>query len=309
MPNKRMCSSSEVKRLQMRAVKVSITGSVILFLIAASVGIAVDSITLILDATANLIILAVAILMNHAIKKIHKPADEMYNFGYGKYEPLTAFLQGVLILATCVFAMKFAIQDIIHREDLKDHLLPVVSTFGSGILGVFIVLYLKRLAERTGSAMLKVAGLHWHMDTVLSFGICFGFFIGLTLERMGYHRITPYVDPVMAMVLALSLVRDPIKTVTHNVLELLDAAPRGNVHGRVRKVVDTCGNGSLGVHRIRARKAGEKIFLDVIFSAKDNLSLVETEDLADRLEKGIRSELGNCDVVICFKKGSTGARS
>ncbi|MDD5080173.1 MAG: cation diffusion facilitator family transporter [Candidatus Omnitrophica bacterium] len=292
---------AETKRRQMLAVKVSMAGSITLFLISAVVGIAVDSVTLILDASASLVILGVAFLMNFSISKIHRPADEMYNFGYNKYEPLTASVQGILIFAACLFAIKIAIQDIIHAEDIANHFLPVAATFAASILGVFITLYLKRLSRNTGSNMLRAAGLHWYMDTVLSFGVCFGFLLGLLLQRAGYVKITPYVDPVMAIALALILVWVPFKTVIHNVRELLDAVPRDDSYARIKGIVDMRKPDSLGVHRLRMRKAGEKIFLDIILTVKDNLSVFEIEKLANKLDKDIRSDLGNCDILISFK--------
>lgn len=305
MQTKNIASVPETKRRQMLAVKVSITCSTIIFIVAAWVGIAVDSITLILDASSSLVILAVAFLMKFSLNKIHRPADEMYNFGYGKYEPLTAFIQGILIISTCVFSIKFAVQDIVHPEDISNHLLPVAATFLSGIFGIAVWLYLKRLSRGTGSNMLRAAVLHWYADTVLSFGICLGFILGAFLNHAGYHKVTPYVDPVMAIILALILIRSSLKMVTHNVVELLDAVPAEDVHSRIKKAVHAHTHESLGVHRIRIRKAGEKIFLDVVFTGKDSLTLAETERLANKLEKDIISDLGNCDVVVSFKPHRT----
>lgn len=294
-------SVSEKKREQTLAVRVSIIGSVALFLIAAGVGIAVDSITLILDAATSLVIVAVAFLMKYAINKIHRPADEDYHFGYNKYEPLVVSMQGLLIFTTCILVIKFAIQDIIHAEDIANHFIPVVATFISGIIGIFISVYLKRIATRTGSSMLDSVALHWRMDTTQSFGICLGFIFGFISQRSGYVKITPYVDPVMAIILALIFIAAPVKTILHNILELLDAVPRGDVCERIKKVLDMHKPEYLFIQRVRARKAGEKIFLDVVFTADSNFTIAQSEELAVRIEKDIKSELGNCDVVICFK--------
>lgn len=301
MQTENINSASEIKRRQQRAIKVSMAGSIILFHLSAAVGMAIDSITLILDAAASFVMIAMAFLMYVAIDKIHRPADKQYNFGYGKYEPLTATIQGVLIIASSVFAIKFAVQDIIHADNITNSVLPVITTFVASILGVCITIYLKRTARNTGSAMLKAAGLHWLMDTALSFGICFGFCIGLFLQRAGYSRITPYVDPIMAIILALVLLRDPIKTVAHNAQELLDAVPASDIHDRIRKVADASKFQPLGVHRIRARKAGQKIFLEIIFTSKNDITLAEVKTLTDTLEKDIQAELGNCDIVTSFK--------
>lgn len=286
---------------QILATKVSICTSVILFLITAVVGIAVDSITLLLDASSNLVILFVAFFMHFAIKKVHRPPDDFYNFGYGKYEPLTAALQGSLIIATCVVSMKFAIQDIIHADEIHSYGLPALATFISGIIGIFIVIYLRRVAARTNSVMLKTASLHWHADTVLSFGVCAGFFFGLLLQNFGFDRITPYVDPLMAIILALLLIRVPLKTIMHNVLELLDAAPAESIRMSVRKVVEEYKPRSFGVHRLRTRKAGEKIFVEVCFIVKPSLTIAEVEELARNFEQDLKIHLPVSDVVVYFK--------
>jgi len=289
------------KQQQVLAVRVSIAGSIILFFISAYVGIAIDSITLILDASASLVILVVAFLMNYAINKIHSPADEGYHFGYSKYEPLIVSIQGLLILATCVFVIKFAIQDIVHAEDISNHLIPVIATFVSGIIGLFITFYLKRAAKDTGSSMLEAASVHWNMDTVLSFGICLGFIVGLLLQRFGYLKLTPYVDPVMAIILALIFITSPVKTIMHNIRELLDAVPRSNIYSKIKQVLERCKPEVLNFHRIRMRNAGEKIFLEVIFTTNNNLTIAQAEELTVKIEKDIKSELGNCDIVICYK--------
>jgi divalent metal cation (Fe/Co/Zn/Cd) transporter len=152
--------------------------------------------------------------------------------------------------------------------------------------------------------MLESAFLHWRMDTAQSFGISFGFFIGLLLQKGGYSGITPYVDPVMAIILALVFITTPVKSVLRNILELLDAVPGGNFYARIKKILETRKPEYLAVQKIRARKAGEKIFLDIIFTADSNLTIARSEELADKIKKDVNSDLGNCDVVISFKPKS-----
>jgi cation diffusion facilitator family transporter len=292
----------DIQREQILAAKISIWGSIILFLVSAGVGIAVDSITLILDASASLVILFVAFLMHFSIKKVHKPADDLYNFGYGKYEPLTVAIQGILIIATCVISMKFAIQDIIHADEGQHSFgLPVVATFLSGVLGIFIMSYIKGAAKRSHSAMLETAGFHWGVDTLLSFGVCAGFLFGLILENLGFKKWTPYVDPVMAIILALFFVMSPVKTIMHNVFELLDAVPDEHIRSKVREVVKAYTPHYFAVHRLRTRKAGEKIFVEVCFIVKHDLTINEVEGLAGSFEKDLKKHFPVSDVVVYFK--------
>lgn len=289
------------KKLQALAVRVSIAGSISLFLISAGVGIAVDSIALILDASASLVILVVALLMNFAIKRIHWPPDDLYNFGYTKFEPLTVLVQGSLIIATCLVTIKFAIQDIVHPDMVHTYLLPTIATFFCGIIGIFITSFIRRIGVRTKSRMLKTAGWHWMTDTGLSFGMSLGFFFGLMLYKMGNTTITPYIDPVMAILLAIFFIQSPLRGIVHNILELLDAVPSDSLRSKVYGVVEQYRPKISAVHRIRARKAGEKIFVDAGFRVKANMTVAESEDLSSNFEADLRKELPHCDVVVYFK--------
>lgn len=304
MPEKARSISTDSQGRQMKAARIAIIVSVILFLVAAVTGIIVDSITLILDAASGLIILVVALLMHFSLKKIHSPPDDAFNFGYEKYESFTLVVQNILIIATCLVSVKFAIQDIVHPDDIHSYLLPAIATFLSGIVGIFITAYLKKTAVLTNSNMLKNAGYHWFADTVLSFGVSAGFFFGLILQRSGYAAATPYFDPVMAIGLAILLVLSPLKNITRNVLELLDAAPAQHIRNRVKEVAEFYKPRSFGIHRLRSRKAGEKIFVDVCFMVRPDMTIAEVEELSGGFEKDLRKHLPRCDVVVSFKPGA-----
>lgn len=289
------------ERQQIWAARVSLIGSVVLFLISATVGILVDSITLILDASASLVIFVAALLMRFAIKKVHQPPDDLYHFGYDKYEPFTAAVQGGLIMATCLVSIKFAVQDIVHADDISNYVMPVVATFFSGVLGTFITLYLKDIARQTDSQMIKTASFHWLTDTILSFSVCVGFIVGLIAKDMGYVKIAPYVDPVMAIVLALFLSAMPLKGCLNNLFELLDAAPVRHIRAQIKKIIDVHKARFSGLHRLRVRKAGQKIFVDVCFLIRTDTNVAQAEESARELERDLKANFSECDVIVYFK--------
>ena len=292
--------NSHIERKQLAASSLSAWGSGIIFFTSLGVGVAVDSVALILDAAASLVIMAGALLTSYSLKRINRPADEEYNFGYHKYEPFTGLLQACLIITTCVVSVKFAVQDIIHAESVHSYTAPVIATFFSGVLGLFIFLKIKSVAKHTNSGMLKVTSFHWFADALLSFCLSCGFFIGLTLERVGYSRAAPYIDPVMAIALAIFLVRMPFRVLLHDVRELLDSVPGEQIQEKIRKVVDIYKPKSFGVSRIRVRKAGPKIFLDICYIVNSNLTIGQVRELANSFEKDLKTHIDNCDVVVYF---------
>jgi cation diffusion facilitator family transporter len=289
------------QKQQLSVARISIQGSIVLFLISAIVGITVDSITLILDASASLVILVSGFLMHFTTKKVFQPPDDSYHFGYHKYEPLTASVQSGLIIATCVISIFFAVQDIIHVDDTTSYSLPAIATFISGIIGICIVLHLKGEVRKTGSHMVKTASLHWIIDTALSFGVCVGFCFGLIMQKQGYTQITPYVDPVMSIILALFFVATPVRSGILYLFELLDAAPDENVRDRVNMIVERYKQKSSGIQRLRMRKAGRRIFVDICFFVKEDLTFKQAEALSQDFQRDIKTEFSNCDVVVSFE--------
>jgi len=294
-------AAKNVKREQALAINLSIVGAIALFIIPAVVGIMVNSITLLLDASAALVMLVVAFLIRFSLKKIHQPADEIYNFGYAKYEPLTVVIQSILIIATCVVSMKFAIQDIVHPEDIVSYGLPVIGTFVSGTIALSIGFYLRMAGRHSRSRMLKTSSLHWFTDCILSFAMCAGFLIGLILKNLGYLKTAAYVDPIMAIILAIFLMWAPIGLLLHHVIELLDKVPDKETQNQIKEVVKEYKPKAFGLHRIRIRNAGEKVFVEICFLVKGDSTIKENDELAKNFESDIKKRLPSCDVVVFFK--------
>lgn len=286
---------------QLFAVHILIAAAAVSFLLSLVVGIICDSVTLLLDASTGLIILISAIVVRLIIEKIHKPPDHLFHFGYHKYEPFTVVMQNIAIIAVCLVSVKFAIQDIIHPENMENYTLTAVCAFVSFVIAMVVSLYIRHVGKKTNSQMLKVSSMHWFVEGLLSLGMLGGFLIGMILTYQGHEKIASYVDPIMAIGLALFLVKLPIGSFINNMFELLDGVPAKDVQEKIKRIIESSKPQSSNVERIRFRKAGEKVFLDVCFEVHGGLTVKEAEVLISDFEKNISREFENCDCIISFK--------
>ena len=301
MPENILKDNNHTERKQMLAVHISIAGGIFIFLVSLIVGIIADSIALLLDASTGLVMVFSAFFVRVIIRKINKPPDHLFNFGYEKYEPLTVILQNALILMTCLIGIKYAVQDIIHAEDITRYDLPIISTFFATIIAFIIASYLKKIATITTSSVLRTASFHWHVDGTLSFGMCIGFTLGYILRHSGHETMAMYVDPVMTIILAVFFMVPPARAFTHNMNELLDAAPSKDIRVSIGEVIERYKPKYFGIHRTRFRKAGKKTFVDVCFVVHGDLTIKETEKLANDFEKDLVTQIPSCDVIVYFK--------
>ncbi len=292
--------NNHLKSRQARASVLSVAGASIVMLMYGIGGMAVASTTMLVSSAASMIMVATGLLMFFAVSKIHRPPDDMFNFGYGKYEPFTVVGQGLLIIATCVLGIKFAVQDIIHPEDMKNYYIPVVVSVVAGCLSMVIFWRLRKEAGETGSDLLKMASVHWKTDALLSGGLFLGFSLGLVLTLTDRTRYTHYIDPIMTILLACYLMKAPVRSMLANSKELLDGVPSGDIKGKIQKVVEEHKPRYFGVNRVRTRKAGERVFVDVRFEVRSEITASRMAELAGHFEQDIKQHFPNCDVVVLF---------
>ncbi len=283
------------------AAGVSVAGAAVVFLISLAAGIICDSVTLLLDASTGLVIVLVSVFVRRIIQKIGKPPDDSFNFGYDKYEPLTVLLQNAAIIITCLLGVKFALQDIIHPEDIVRYDIPVLAALSTCLIALALGLYIRKVSRYVCSSVLKTSSSHWFIDAAFSLGMFLGFLAGAVLGRLGFTRITPYVDPVMAILLALLLVRIPLLSIPAHIRELLDAVPSAGIQEKIRELACQQGSDVLEIERVRVRKAGRKLFLDVCLLVSGELTVRQARLLAENLERRLIKEYSGCDCVVYFK--------
>lgn len=285
---------------QIRAVRILKILSIVVFVITLAAGIISDSMALLLDAATEFIIVFMSFFIHSNIRKIEKPPDQFFHFGYDKLEPFTVVIQGTMIMFSCVVASYFAIQDIVHAENIARYDIPIYASVISGIIALLTAFYINKVSSKTRSHMLKTSALHCFVDSVLSFGMAVGFTVGLYMHRMGYTHLTPYVDPAMTLILAVILVWTPVKLLKSGMHQLLDAVPAKDVRDSIERIAERHKAKAFGIHNIRMRKAGERVFLYICFEIHGHTTMNQAQEFAKAFEDDISKNFPKYDVIVYF---------
>ena len=296
-------TTSSTLEQEIRTNRISIYACAIIGLASFLVGVITDSVTMMLDSSAWGAGVITSILYTHIIKTVDKSPDAKYNFGYSKYEPLAVTIEGLLILSACVLSVKFAIQDLVHPEDTSGYTLVIFATGITGIVSLAIGLYTQRVSRKIRSPILASSGLSWYTDGLASLGLCAGFSVGETLARFGASRTVVHsVDPIMAIVLTIVLMVPPVRMIRSNMLDLLDANPGAAMEASVREFVERfrAEYGLQEVKRLRLRKAGRKVFLNLSFISDSTRTMREMDQIAHEFSTQAGKELGSVDVMVYF---------
>src|SRR5437660_3136171 len=274
----------------------SLLAAVVITALKLVVGLATGSLGILSEAAHSALDLVAAAVTLFSVRVSDLPADAEHQYGHGKVENFSAFIETGLLLLTCVWIVWEAVHRLFfHRVDIE----PTVVAFL--VMGLSMVLdfvrsrELKRIATRYDSQALYADALHFSTDVFSSGAVVVGLALVMAGHRWGIGWMSN-ADPVAALFVAGVVVYVSSRLARQTIDALLDAAPAG-ARARITKELSRI-DGILDVERVRIRRAGNRYFADLSVGLARNLTFQKSEQLAVRVTEAVRQVLPEADVVV-----------
>src|SRR5579863_4246069 len=145
----------------MRAEKRAVAGNSVLAAVAVTalkivVGIATGSLGILSEAAHSGLDLVAAIVTLLSVRVSEKPADADHQYGHGKVENFSAFIETGLLLLTCVWIVYEAVKRLFfHRVEIEPSLAAFVVLFISMAIDFWRSRALGRIAAKYDSQALE----------------------------------------------------------------------------------------------------------------------------------------------------------
>lgn len=272
------------------------TGIIVLKLIAGTVS---GSISIISEALHSISDFLASILTFFAVSRSSEPADKEHPFGHGKYEDMSGFIEGGLI----IFAGLFIVYKSISKLILNDYM-NTESTLGIvvmllAVLSNYVVsTYLLQTAKRTDSISLYADGQHLRTDIFSSAGVL----IGLILIK--YTGIA-IIDPLIALFVAVVIIKAGYKISKETLNNLLDGALPEDDMKRIEAILN--GNEEIkGYKNLRARKSGRIRDIEMTIFFEPEIKICQCHKICDKIENQMNKVLTDTRILIhaepvCYK--------
>lgn len=279
-----------------RVARNSVFAAIAITVLKTIVGIATGSLGILSEAAHSGLDMVAAIVTLYSVRISDKPADADHQYGHGKVENFSAFIETGLLLLTCVWIVYEAGKRLLfHSVEIE----PTVWAFA--VMGFSIVVdiwrsrRLKRIADRYDSQALQADALHFSTDVWSSSVVILGLALVLIARQYSLHWLYK-ADPLAALFVAAIVVRVSWRLSRQTVDALLDAAPAG-VRNRIIEAIYGI-DGVLEVGRVRIRRGGSKYFVDVSVAMSRNVTFQKSEQVGNEVAARIRSILPDADVVV-----------
>ena len=260
---------------------------VLLKFIAGFVG---NSAAMIADAVHSLSDFVTDVIVIVFVRFAHKPKDELYAYGYGKYETLATAIIGVLLFIVGSGILWDGGWKIYHY--FADGTLPEphIIAFYMALVSIAVKELLYRYTAAVGRAVKSqvVVANAWHhrSDAMSSIGTAVGIG-GAIFFGDGFEIL----DPVAAIVVSFFIMKVAIQLIIPSLGELLEKSLPEEVQEQIRQIILSY-PGVSEPHHLRTRRIGNTYAIDVHLRMDGDMPLRIAHDHVSAIERKIRAAFG-----------------
>lgn len=284
--------SPESMRAEKRAVAAnSVWAAIAITLLKIVVGITTGSLGIFSEALHSGLDLVAAVITLFSVRVSDKPADAEHQYGHGKVENFSAFIETGLLLITCAWIISEAVKRLFWHIEIEPSVAAFVVMFFSMGVDWWRSRRLRRVAVKYDSQALQADALHFQTDIWSSAVVV----LGLALVLAGRNLSVPWLrnaDPIAALCVAGVVISVSWRLARQTMDALLDAAPRG-VRTHVIDAVSAV-DGVLEVDRVRIRRAGNHYFADLTIGPRRNVTFQRAEQVTRQVMLAVRAVLPRC---------------
>jgi len=274
----------------------SVLAAVFLTALKLVVGWITGSLGILAEAAHSGLDLVAAVVTFFAVRVSGRPADREHTYGHGKVENLSALVETLLLLLTCVWIIYEAAQRLFFKTvEVEASVWAFLVMGATVVVDLLISRALTRAAREHNSQALEADGLHFSTD-VWSAGVVI---LGLVLVRLSEWLGLAWLakgDALAALVVAGVVVYVSLQLGQRAVAGLLDEIPAGTrdaVIGAIRQVP-----GVLEIKRVRIRRSGPETFADVTLTVGRDTHFERTHEIASLVEAAVWKVVPGADVVV-----------
>ncbi|PNY82654.1 cation diffusion facilitator family transporter [Deinococcus koreensis] len=249
------------------------------------------SVALYSDALESIINVAAALAAFVALRVAARPADENHPYGHTKAEYFSAVAEGVLIVLAAISILRAAIPALQNPVEIAASYEGLAVNLGASVLNALWATVLVRQGRALRSPALAADGRHVMSDVVTSVGVLIGV---LAARLTGWY----FLDPLLAMLVALNILWSGWQLVRESVGGLMDAGVDKDTELRIRTILSQHGEGALEMHDLRTRHAGRLTFVEFHMVVPGAMTVEEAHAICDRVEDALRAEMPDVSVTI-----------
>jgi cation diffusion facilitator family transporter len=283
-----------VIRTKSGAAGLSIASNALLIALKLVAGAITGSIAIITEAVHSSIDLLASVIAFVSVRRADEPPDAEHPYGHERLENLAAAIEGMLILVGAGIIVFEATRRLVEGAEVEHLGVGIAVIAFSAVANIGVSAFLSRRARELDSPALEGDSAHLRADALTSFGVL----AGLALVEITGE---PAFDAIAALAVAVAIVFSGIRILSRSSRVLVDEAPPPEELDRIEQAIasERAHHPEIaGYHKLRARRGGNRRYIDLHLQFRKGASLENAHALAHEVRGAIEAALPKSEVLI-----------
>ncbi|HAX73205.1 MAG TPA: cation transporter [Firmicutes bacterium] len=270
--------------------------SLLFVLIELVMSILTKSQAVLMDAVFDTLELVMTMISINILPLIYKTFTQKQPFGYGQVETLLILLKGIMMVSVTIGIMVTSIQLILQGGVIIQHNLISYFEIFSTLLSLLLMTYLTSINKKINSPYISLEIKQWILDAGISLALGIGFLLPNLVQTSFLNNLTPYIDPLLSILLACFMLPVPFKTIISSCKDIFLFAPEDEIldviNEATQRILEHHG---IVKNEIEVVRTGRKLWIWIYFTPEhDLISLKEMRSIQHRLETEMKIKVGDC---------------
>ncbi len=242
------------------------------------------SVGLLSDAMESFVNLASALFAVTMVMIAQRPADDDHPFGHTKAEYFSSGFEGLLIIGAAVAIIWAAVLRFMALQPLELLGWGLTLTVASSLLNWALARRMMVASREHRSIVLEADARHLYTDVWTSGGVVVGLIV---VHFTGWL----WLDPLIAVCVALNILREGGRLSWRSVEGLMDAAVEPDVRAQIDRTLARFGHSTIRFDHVVTRRAGQRRFVDLHMHMPGAWSLGRAAALRAEVERALMSDV------------------
>jgi cation diffusion facilitator family transporter len=274
------------------AAAVSIASNSLLIALKLAAAAVTGSVAILSEALHSGIDLIASVIAFVSVRRADEPPDVEHPYGHEKVESVAASIEGMLIVVGAGVIIYEAAHRLAIGAEVESLGFGIAVIAFSAVANGCVALFLSRQAKRHSSPALAGDSAHLGTDALTSVGVLLGL---IAVDATGAEAI----DSAVAIAVAGVIVVAGVRILRRSAGALVDEAPPPEEMDQIEAAIARVRPPEMvGYHKLRARVAGNRRYIDMHAQFRTGTSLERAHSLAHQLRDAIEGELRDAEVLI-----------
>lgn len=249
------------------------------------------SVGLLSDAMESFVNLAAALFGLAMVSIAQVPADAEHPYGHSKAEYFASGFEAMMILGAALAIIWTAVGRWLALRPLEELALGVGLSAASSVVNGLLAVAMLRAARAHASIVLEADARHLMTDVWTTAGVAGGVLLVPVTGLL-------WLDPLLAVLVALNIVREGYGLLRRSVDGLMDRALSTDERERIETALKSLASEEVRFDHVRTRRAAGASFCQLHMHVPGHWTLARSAAKREEVEGSLMSAVGGLRVTI-----------